>query len=45
VQIEEMANRNPLLPRGFWGAISLDPQTRHMLGARTAGASGQVIGS
>jgi hypothetical protein len=45
VQIKEMANRDPLLPRGFWGAISLDPQTRHLLGARTAGASGQVIGT
>ena len=44
VQIEEMANRDPLLPRGFWGAISVNPQTRHLLGARTAGASGQVIG-
>jgi gamma-glutamyltranspeptidase/glutathione hydrolase len=45
VQIEEMTNRDPLLPRGFWGAISLNPQTRHLLGARTAGASGQVIGT
>jgi gamma-glutamyltranspeptidase / glutathione hydrolase len=45
VQIEEMANENPLLPRGFWGAISLDPQTKRLLGARTAGASGQVIGT
>jgi len=45
VRIEEMANENPLLPRGFWGAISLDPKTKRLLGARTAGASGQVIGT
>jgi len=45
LQIEEMGNENPLLPRGFWGAISADPKTRRLLGARTAGASGQVIGT
>lgn len=45
VQIEEMANENPLLPRGYWGAISLDTKTGRLLGARTAGASGQVIGA
>ena len=45
VLIEEMANDNPLLPRGFWGGICLDPKTQHLLGARTAGASGQVIGT
>jgi gamma-glutamyltranspeptidase/glutathione hydrolase len=45
VKIEEMAHDNPLLPRGYWGAISLDPTTKRLLGARTAGASGQVIGA
>ncbi len=45
VLLEEMDHEDPLLPRGFWGAISLESGTGRLRGARTAGASGQVIGT
>jgi gamma-glutamyltranspeptidase/glutathione hydrolase len=44
VRLDEMDVSDPLISRGFWGALSRDPGTGRLKGARTPGAAGLIVG-